>query len=136
MNTYLDYYKKRITPKLQDIDIFFRTLEEPNENIHIDVVSELLDLTPKEIRKIMKENDISYIHKNTFFMIMQNGSSFICKLFYRQLQAGLLTTYTPEKISYIYEIPEHIVTKAMQEADLPLVSSHNLEKLFSYIYID
>ncbi|MFP4697437.1 MAG: hypothetical protein ACLFMO_01900 [Eubacteriales bacterium] len=136
MNTFQDYYQANISPKLKEIDLFFKTKEQPEKDIPFNVVSELLDIKEGEVRKISSKYNLDYINKANFFIIMREGSSEICKLFNRQLSCGLSSSFTPKDISYIYQIPIDIIKKAMIESEIHNITPKNLDTLFSYIYIN
>lgn len=131
MSTYLEYYNETIAPRLQAIDLFLKTREEA----HVDnnSVAELLSLSIKEIDALMRALGISHIDQVSFFTIMQYGSSFICKLFARELQRKLPSFYSFQDISYIYEIPYETIVEAANKANLSSITKENLHTLFSNI---
>lgn len=133
MATYLDYYNNHLSPKLQKIDLFLKT--EEKDVIDMDVVSELLDISNHEINKIMRNNDIDSITKHSFIMIMFYGSSDICKLFSREVKQKVPNSYSPLDISYIYQLPYESVIQAAEEASIENITTKNINKLFSYIYV-
>ncbi|QUH28602.1 hypothetical protein [Vallitalea guaymasensis] len=133
MATYLDYYNNHLSPKLQKIDLFLKT--EEKDVIDMDVVSELLDISNHEIKKIMRNNDIDSITKHSFIMIMFYGSSDICKLFSREVKQKVPNSYSPLDISYIYQLPYESVIQAAEEASIENITTKNINKLFSYIYV-
>ena len=45
-------------------------------------------LTDTEVLEIIKANKMSQIDKTSFFVIMKNGSSDLCRLFTRELKSG------------------------------------------------
>ncbi len=131
--TYLEYYNSTLAPKLQSIDLFLKT--EESDEYTIDTVSELLNLSMDEIETIMQHANMKVINRLSFFIIMQNGSSEICKMFSRELQRKLPATYTYFDISYIYQIPYDVVKEAAEEANIHDITTDNINTLFSYIYI-
>lgn len=133
MTTYLEYYNNYLSPKLKEIDLFLKT--EEKDVIETDIVSELLEITNEEIKKIMADNGIDIITKHSFIMIMFYGSSNICKLFSREVKRKVLDFYSPSDISYIYQIPYENVIQAAQEASIENITTKNINKLFSYIYV-
>ncbi|GMQ59472.1 hypothetical protein AN1V17_38690 [Vallitalea sediminicola] len=133
MATYLDYYNNHLSPKLKKIDLFLKT--EEKDIIDMNVVSELLDISNYEIRKIMRKNSIDNITKHSFIMIMFYGSSDICKLFSREVKRKVPNSYSPSDISYIYQLPYESVIQAAQEASIKDITTQNINKLFSYIYV-
>jgi hypothetical protein len=131
MSTYLEYYNENIAPSLQAIDLFLKTTEE--KQVDIKKISELLDLSTKEIETLMRAIGISYIDKVSFFTIMQYGSSPICKLFARELQRKLPLFYSFHDISYIYQIPYETIVEAAKKANLSDITNENIHTLFSNI---
>lgn len=131
MSTYLEYYNETIAPKLQAIDIFLKTTEDTY--IDKNTVSELLDLTIKEIDALMRAFGISQIDQVSFFTIMQYGTSSICKLFGRELQRRLPKFYSFQDIAFIYEIPYETIIEAAQKASLTDITNDNIHILFSNI---
>ncbi|MCT4542063.1 MAG: hypothetical protein N4A63_00830 [Vallitalea sp.] len=133
MNTYLEYFNNTLSPKLQKIDLYLKT--EEKKIIDIDTVSDLLELSHSEIKKIIRNNDIDNITKHSFIIIMYYGSSDICKLFSREINSKVPNHYSASDISYIYQIPYENVLRAIEEASIRNITSKNINKLFSYIYI-
>ncbi|GMQ62309.1 hypothetical protein [Vallitalea maricola] len=133
MATYLDYYNNHLSPKLKKIDLFLKT--EEKDVFDMDVVSELLNISNHEIKKIMRNNDIDSITKQSFIMIMFYGSSDICKLFSREVKRKVPNSYSPSDISYIYQLPYESVIQAAEEASIENITTKNINKLFSYIYV-
>lgn len=136
MDTYNDYYQSKIASKLKKIDLYLKTEVKSSDSISIDNVSELLDIAPEEINEISLKNNISSIDAANFFLIMKSGSSELCQLFNRQLTVGLSTNYSAESIAYIYQIPEDIILQAMLTSNIDIITSNNLQTLFSYIFIN
>ena len=66
MKTYKDQYEAQIEPQLQQIDIFLKTKIPPYS---IENTAKLLHISPQEIKKIMTEENISKIDKNTFLSL-------------------------------------------------------------------
>lgn len=133
MNTYLEYYNTNLSPKLQEIDLLLKTQED--DTIDMDIVSKLLEISNSEIEEIMINNGIIEITKHSFFIIMINGSSDICKLFARELQVNIPDYYSLTDISYIYQLPYESVLEASKQASLKNITSKNINKLFAYIYV-
>jgi hypothetical protein len=131
IHTYLDFYEKIYSKKLQEIDLFLKTSEW--ENYTHEQVSCLLDLNEKEVCKIMTTYNIESIDQKTFFIIMEHGSSEICKLFSREVERKLPIFYSLDDISYIYNIPYEALARAAYKANLSNITSKNIPTLFSYI---
>jgi predicted transcriptional regulator of viral defense system len=135
MTTYLEYYNTNLSPKLQEIDLFLKT--EEDNIIDINDVSKLLEITKSEIKEIMSVNGLNNITKHSFFIIMLNGSSDICKLFARELQVSIPDYYSISDISYIYQLPYESVLEAAKQASIEDkdITSKNINELFAYIYV-
>ena len=129
-HTFLQIYRKNIQEKLQKIDLF---LKVSPENLNIHTTCELLDLKEDEVRYLMLENNIETINPASFFMIMVQGSSYICGLLKRELQRGSKTVYTIEDISYIYQLHPLKVETAQQASHIDQITSENITTLFQYI---
>ena len=89
----------------------------------------------REFDKITSELGIGCITPFSLVLIMKNGSGELCTAFRRQLECGLTDTYSPEQISYIYNIDISIVLKAFSDMGVTLLHKGLLETLFSNIYI-
>lgn len=131
MSTFLDYYNLNYGSKLMEIDLFLKT--ESSDDMPREIVMDLLSLCKEEMEGIMKSFCIDHIDVPAFFVIMQNGSSPICRLFSREVQRKMPYFYSFYDISYIYQIPyEHVVDGA-NKANMTSITSENIHKLFSYI---
>lgn len=133
MRTYLDYYNKHFANKIKAIDLFLK-------EIHTDImdsntVSDLLDISDEEIKIIMSDHNIQEIDKVSFFVLMQNGSSPVCKLFKRELQRKMPHFYSFYDISYIYQIPYEHVVEGAKNANLNSITSENIHELFEHIHM-
>lgn len=133
MTTYLDYYNEYIAPSLKAIDLFLKT--HMNEKITIDVAMDLLDLSYDEVQDLMSKFHMDSIDQVSFFKIMQNGSSSICKLFSREVQRKLPHFYSFFDISYIYQIPYERVVEAAMFVGITSITNQNIHDLFSAIII-
>lgn len=69
MSTYLDYFNTYLSPKLQEIDLFFLKTHEKNDINSAEVVS-LLDITQSEINNIMHLHELDHISKHSFFLLL------------------------------------------------------------------
>lgn len=134
MSTYLQYYNENIAPKLQKIDLFLKT--EQSETFSPDIISELLDISTDEVEKLIDIFEISSLDRISFFILMQHGSSPLCKLFSRELQRKVPHFYSFYDISYIYQIPYEIIVEAASTAGLNSITQDNLNILFENIIID
>jgi hypothetical protein len=133
MSTYLQYYNENVAPKLQKIDLFLKT--EESETLSPDIICELLDISIDEVDDLIDTYKISNLDKISFFIIMQNGSSEICKMFSREIQRKIPHFYSFYDISYIYQIPYEIVVDAAVSAGLNSITQQDLNVLFEHIII-
>ena len=66
---------------------------------------------------------------------MKNGSGELCRMFKRQLECGVTESYSPEQVSYIYDIDIDVVLNAYASMGVCKLHKGLLETLFSNIYI-
>lgn len=125
-------YKQNIQCKLQEIDIFLKATPPPYDP---NDVSALLHIDLNDLTYIMQDKDITTLNIISFFTIVQTASSYICKLIQREWKYSTAKYYTPEAISYIYELNLEKVEAAFKESGLSQVGPHNIQELFQYIYV-
>lgn len=130
--SYLKRYRTNIISRLENIDLFLKTKSSPYSKKE---VTDLLDITDDELEKILKDNKISTITPSSFAVIMKNGSGELCGAFKRELECGLTESYSPEQISYIYNIDIDVVLNAYASMGVSRLHKGLLETLFSNIYI-
>lgn len=126
--TFLDVYNETIAPKLMAIDLLLKT--ETNQ-LDLAKVSAALSLPDDEVIQIMRQEEISVLNSQTFFLIMKQGSSEICRLFNRELRCGTPNTYTPADISYIYNIDIELIFDACKKIGLSSFDSITIPLLFA-----
>ncbi|HHW67066.1 MAG: hypothetical protein PWP07_718 [Epulopiscium sp.] len=129
-HTFLQVYQRNIEEKLQKIDLFLKTSPK---KLNIHTTSELLNISEEEIKDLMLKYNISSINPASFFMIMVQGSSYICGLLRRELQRGSKNVYTVEDIAYIYQLNPQKIMDAMAESNINEITSENIKTLFEYI---
>lgn len=127
-----EIYKQNIQIKIQKIDIFLKSTPSPYEPRD---VADLLCMSSNELTNIMQSNNIATLDRISFFTVIQTSSSYICKLIQREWKYSALKYYTPQTISYIYELNLEKVQMAFKESGLTQVDSHNIHELFEYIYV-
>lgn len=125
-------YENNIESKIKAIDLFLKTTPTP---YNPEDISSLLHIELNDLLSIMKQENISSLDMVAFFKVIQTSSSYICKLIQRQWEHAGVKCYTPEIISYIYELNLDKVRLAFKQCELVCVESHNLKELFSYIYV-
>lgn len=127
-----EIYEQNIEAKLKAIDIFLKTTTPPYSSSE---VTNLLHITLEDLEDIMSKNHIPFLNMVGFFSIMQTASSYICRLLQREWECSISNHYTPEAISYIYELNPEKVKAAFKQSGITTVTSHNIKELFSYIYV-
>lgn len=130
--SFLDVYQNEIAPKLRQIDLTIKTLDKP---LSRPAVCKLLGISRHELNDIMEQNKINQIDKLSFFTVMQNGTSEICKLFRREIECGSPYTYEREKIAYIYNLKADDVNSACEKLGIIEATPFTLPVLFSQIPI-
>lgn len=125
-----NYYIKKISPKLQQIDILLKT---ETHNISTKTTSLLLGIEENEIRKIMLAKNISQITSTNFFTIVLNGNSYICDIIQREFLLNSPENYTASDISYIYNLDYSNIEKAFTFLNIETVSSNYLKSIFIQI---
>ena len=108
-DNFWEKYTSEISPKLEEIDIYMRS---GTDYYDADEVSRLLYIPKEEVKSIMEKENLKRLDKNTFFVIMKKGSSKLCTMFSRELSLGIPSSYTPDDISYIYDLDIEKVLKA------------------------
>lgn len=130
--SYLQYYESNIAPKFKEIDIHFRT----KKIMPVLKAACLLDMSEKEVEKMIDNYKISKLDKHAFFKIMLSGSSEICTLFKHEVECGMPEKYSIEDFSYIFRLSIEDVVTAFLKTGLREVSHDHLSKIFSYIPYD
>lgn len=130
MQTFLDYYKQEIQPQIAAIDIFLKSEEPPYDS---GIVGDLLEIPSAEWKKLLQEEQISFITRGIFFQLMKRGTSPLCGMFRRATELYLPDAYTPEVIAYIFDLPIEAVRKAARELGEKTFTDAMLPLLFSKI---
>lgn len=129
---YLTRYRTNIISRLKTIDLFLKTNPAPYDR---KKVGELLGISDEELERITNEHKITTITPSAFALIMKNGSGELCRAFKRQLECGLTDSYSPEQVSYIYNIDIDVVLNAYASMGVSRLHKGLLETLFSNIYV-
>lgn len=130
--SYLSRYRTNIVSKLETIDLFLKAKTPPYKKAEVRAI---LGMTKDELDKILNENNIKSITPSSFAVIMKNGSGELCRAFKRQLECGVTESYSPEQVSYIYDIDIDVVLNAYASMGVCKLHKGLLETLFSNIYI-
>ena len=128
--SYLEYYAYCIRPKLKEIDLFIKT---KSKKLSVSETSNILNLTEREVKDIMKKEGINSISRSDFFKIMENGSSDICRLFKREIESGSPHVYSKEDISYIYNIDINTIEAVCNSLDITEITPFTLPDVFAQI---
>lgn len=130
--TFLDYFQQMIQPQLAAIDLFLKTEEQPYA---VQTVAALLGTTPSELEGILEQEKLSLITKGVFFRLMRQGSSPLCQMLDREIRCGSPRHYSPEAISYIYDLDIGDVLAAAAQTGGGTFESSQLADLFSRIQV-
>lgn len=132
MGSYLDIYTDMILPRLQAADLMLKTAEGP---IEPSVAADILEISPWEVGHLMELCHLHYITPLTFPIIMEGGSSRLCRLFARQLKAGCTDNYPPGAIAYIYDLDLKAVEMAFRSLGITCATGSMLRAVFARIPI-
>ncbi len=125
-------YEHNIESKIKEIDIFLKTTSAP---YRLEDVSDLLHIETTDLVYIMKKENITDFTIVSFFTIIQTSSSYICQLIQREWKYHGIKSYTPEMISYIYDLNLDKVCLAFEQSGLSPVDPDNIKELFQYINV-
>ncbi len=114
----IDIYNNIIVPKIKELDIFLKT----NENMCLNDVSNILEISEKEIKDILIKINQKEINNANFLAIMLNGTSFICKVLKREIECGSPYFYDAKDLSYIYELDYERVLNAYRFLNLDKIT--------------
>jgi len=131
-NSYLHTYIARITPKLQEIDLYIKTSDGALDPAR---VAGLLELSETEVAEIARSSNISQISRHDFFSIMAKGSSFICGLYRREVECGSPYIYTRGDIAYIYQIDIDQINSICDTLGIREVTAYTLPDLLAQIAV-
>jgi len=120
--TFLELYRHFIRPRLEAVDLFLRTEEEPYAP---GDVAELLG-TPAPAEHIGREE---------FLHILFNGESALCCLVRREAERGAPVLYTSTDIAYIYGLAPDAVQRACAELHMTAATALMLPEVFARIPI-
>ena len=128
--SYLDIYTGYIVPRIERADILLKTAEG---DIQPGVAAEVLEISPWEVRHLMDLYHLRHITAGTFPLIMQGGSSRLCRLFARELQLGCTDSYLPAGIAYIYNLDRKAVEAAFRSLGITSATGSMLREIFARI---
>ena len=130
--SFLEVYREYIVPKLQEIDIFLKSSEEP---LRVEDVAEILNIDGDNLDGIMVDIGISEISRAAFIEIMKRGDSHICRLFRRETEIGSPPTYTHDQIAYIYNLDKNQVKNACKKLKIGEATAFTMPMVFAEILV-
>lgn len=128
--SYLDIYTGYIVPRIERADILLKTTEG---DIQPSAAAAVLEITPWEVCHLMELYHLRHITRSTFPLIMQGGSSRLCRLFARELQIGCTDSYLPAGIAYIYNLDLKTVEAAFKALGITRATGSMLREIFARI---
>jgi len=131
-SSYLELYYSKIAPAIREIDLMLKTSEG---DLSVGQASRALKIKPHEIMDIMRSNKLQRITKSNFFIIMQQGSSDLCRMYQRELDKGSPFVYTQEDISYIYGIGIDLITDACDRLGVNEITEYTLPDVLAEIEV-
>jgi len=130
--TFLEEYQQCIQPAIADVDVFLRTTASDVPMCAADVAC-VLDICEEEVKNILREVGTQTIDKEVFFAIMRRGSSKICRLYAREIEAGSPIIYNAPQIAYIYNLDADLVKNACQKLQIKEVTTFTMPLVFAQI---
>lgn len=124
-------YETEVAPRLREIDIALKALDD----ISIAEASHLLLITEDETQRLMAERGVAKVDRSSFPVIMQNGSSWLCTLFQREIEIGTPFVYTADEVAYIYGLSTDAVKRAFTEVGVIEATAFTLPIVFTHIPI-
>ncbi|MBM6830093.1 hypothetical protein H9X85_11065 [Anaerotignum lactatifermentans] len=129
METFLDYYEKRIQPGIAAADLLLKTARR---SFSMEKAAAVLGISSQEAAEILGRSDTP-VRREDFLRLMRKGTSPLCQMFRRQLFVGLGGALTQEEVSYIYDIEIGVVQAAAKKTGMEQIPSSLLPLLFSAI---
>ena len=126
--SFLDEYDKKIRPLLEEIDLFLKIEEEP---FNPKQVADLLFLDEGEVEIIAGPRAL--IDKDIFMYIMSKGSSWICRMYQRELEVKSPPTYKGGELAYIYDLDADMVEAACKELKIKEVTAFTMPLVFARV---
>lgn len=129
-NNFWEYYNQNISQKLKQIDVL---IKEKNPYISPKTTANLLNITKKEVYEIMLQKNITQITSSNFVEIMTCGKSYLCNILQKEVSLNFPNYYTPEILSYIYDIDYKKLKSAFRFLNINKISEKNLKAIFIQI---
>ena len=128
--TFLEIYEACICTRLAAIDLFLREESEPYAPAD---VAELLAVDPPGMLSALGDTPPAVINRAAFFRILQTGTSYICRLYRREVERGAPIVYTRDDIAYIYGLAPEAVHRACDALGIHEATALLLPKIFAQI---
>ena len=130
--SYWEFFQHYYKPRLQELDMLLKSIDSP---ISASEAATALVMKSEEVEKIMTQEKIRLIDRNSFLNIMMHGSSPLCQLLQRECSCGSPDRYSPAHIAYIYGLQDSHVAEICQANGYTEVPAHKLPDLLNKIYI-
>ncbi len=114
------------------IDLLVKTSED---KISPKEMSDALNISLDELMQIMKFQHMESITRSNFTILMENGSSQICRLYQREKYCGSPYIYSREDIAYIYEIDIDKVNSTCDKLKIKEITPFTLPEILAEISI-
>lgn len=132
MRTFLDYYRRKLQPQIEMIDLFLKTEEPPYTQA---AVATVLGLSVAAVAERMRAEQLACITRGVFFRLLQESELPLGKMLQRAVFCGLPQEYTPQTVAYIFGLPLSAVAAAAEKTGLSSCKEKELPALFSQIML-
>ena len=130
MATFLDYYRKKIQPRVMAADLFLKTEQEPYA---LHQALDILQMSQAAAQHTLQQEIHGSLTKAQFIRLLCDGKTAFCRMFASELRCGLPAYYTPAQISYIYDLDVALVEQAAAQTGLVICTRRLLPLVFSAI---
>ncbi len=132
MRTFLDYYRRKIQPQIEMIDVFLKTEQPPYDAA---AVAEVLGFSAKALAERMQKERLACITRGVFFRLLEESENPLGGMLQRAVACGLPEEYTPETAAYVFRLPLAVVQRAAEKTGSSSFSEEALPVLFSEIML-
>ena len=130
--SYWEFFEKYYTPLLRELDVLLKSIEAP---ISTAETARALVMEQETVEKIMAQENIRLIDRDSFLRILMQGNSSLCRLMQRECLCGSPDRYSPAHIAYIYGLQDGNVEAVCRENGYKEVPADSIPDLLSKIYI-
>jgi len=123
---YLQYYEKRISGVLKELDIHIAC----EEKIPVQKLSNLLCITDYEIRNFSNDSEVP---APLALDILKNSSSYLSEMLKREMDTKANGVYTKEHLAYIYGIDTKTLSNIFNELNLSFAKVEDLPNVFEKV---